>query len=158
MGDVQCVVQSTRSHTVTPHPSLRSLVEVTKPLHIITINPDVVVSPTQLSRPISPACFAIMALETVPLEHLPDPYSVHVALFRSVGNAPHLHAQLLARNADFEYALVDASVVVSRTHLLSAVFKAVNADREGELRTPNVHSEIVTGLSASSNVSCGQGP
>lgn len=42
--------------------------------------------------------------------------------------------------------------VVSRRQLLSVVFKAVLAVVNGALKTPNVHSEIVTSLSASNNV------
>lgn len=57
-----------------------------------------------------------MALETVALEHLPPSYGVHLALFRNVQNAAHLHSQLLARNADFEYGFVDASVVSLALH------------------------------------------
>ncbi len=52
-----------------------------------------------------------MDLEVVKLEHLPDTYTVHVALFQDVQNAAFLHEQLLARNTDFEYAFIDASVV-----------------------------------------------
>lgn len=94
-----------------------------------------------------------MSLETVVLDHLPTPYSVHIALFRNVQNAAYLHSQLLARNAEFEYGFIDASVVVSRTHFLSAVFKAISVAASDALKTPNVHSEIVTSLSGSMNVS-----
>jgi EKC/KEOPS complex subunit CGI121/TPRKB len=52
-----------------------------------------------------------MALETVQLEHIPSTHTVHMSLFKDVQNAAFLHEQLLARNADFEYALIDASVV-----------------------------------------------
>ncbi|KAF4971230.1 hypothetical protein FZEAL_9898 [Fusarium zealandicum] len=52
-----------------------------------------------------------MSLETVTLEHLPDSHKIHVALFRGVQNAAFLHQQLLARNSDFEYAFIDASVI-----------------------------------------------
>jgi EKC/KEOPS complex subunit CGI121/TPRKB len=52
-----------------------------------------------------------MALESLHLEHLPPNYNVHVALFESVTNAAFLHQQLLSGNTDFEYALIDASVV-----------------------------------------------
>ncbi|KAK3181784.1 hypothetical protein K4F52_006851 [Lecanicillium sp. MT-2017a] len=93
-----------------------------------------------------------MALETVSLEHVPSSHKVHVAMFKDVQNAAFLHEQLLARNADFEYALIDASVAVSRTQLLSAVFRAVTTAVNGALKTPNVHSEIVASLSASSNI------
>lgn len=52
-----------------------------------------------------------MSLETVVLEHAPSSYKVYLALFRNVRNSGFLHQQLLARNADFEYAFVDASTV-----------------------------------------------
>ncbi|KAM3483639.1 hypothetical protein MY8738_002949 [Beauveria namnaoensis] len=93
-----------------------------------------------------------MELEVVKLEHLPDTYTVHISLFRDVENAAFLHEQLLARNTDFEYALIDASVVVSRLQLLSAIFKAANAAVNGALQTPNIHSETVASLSSSKNI------
>ena len=52
-----------------------------------------------------------MSLEHVVLEHLPADYDIHLAFFRHVRNASFLHQQLLARNAKFEYAFIDASVV-----------------------------------------------
>ncbi|KAF5546504.1 hypothetical protein FMEXI_5526 [Fusarium mexicanum] len=52
-----------------------------------------------------------MALEIVSLEHLPNSHKVYVALFRDVQNAAFLHQQLLARNPQFEYAFIDASVI-----------------------------------------------
>ena len=119
-----------------------------------------------------------MALETLALEHLPASHKAHVAFFRGVENAAFLHQRLLNREAEFEYAFVDASVVrastpfpsprhrftgrprrltlsgqiLSRRQLLSSVFKSTLAAANGALRTPNVHSEIVIGLSASNNV------
>ncbi|KAK7418173.1 hypothetical protein QQX98_004148 [Neonectria punicea] len=93
-----------------------------------------------------------MSLETITLDHLPSSHKIHAVLFRDVKNAPFLHQQLLARNADFEYALVDASVVVSRLQILSAVFKATLNAVNGALKTPNVHSEIVISLGSSNNI------
>ncbi|KAL6812699.1 kinase binding protein CGI-121 domain-containing protein [Trichoderma camerunense] len=93
-----------------------------------------------------------MAVETIELEHVPASYRVYLALFRNVKNAAFLHQQLLARNAEFEYAFIDASTIVSRMHLLSAVFKAVNNSVTGALKTPNVHSETVVSLSSSNNI------
>ncbi|KAI1155493.1 kinase binding protein CGI-121-domain-containing protein [Nemania diffusa] len=91
-------------------------------------------------------------LETLQLEHIPATYSVHVAVFRDVENAAFLHQQLLARNADFEYALIDAGVITSRLQVLSAVFKAITAQVGGTMKTPNVHSEIVWSLSPTNNI------
>lgn len=57
-------------------------------------------------------------IETVPIDHVPADHALHVAFFKDVQNAAFLHSQLLARNADFEYALVDASVVC---HILVSI-------------------------------------
>ncbi|KAJ8127786.1 hypothetical protein O1611_g5851 [Lasiodiplodia mahajangana] len=99
--------------------------------------------PNQSSSPI---------LETLQLEHIPETHSVHIAFFRDVENAAFLHSQLLARNPDFEYALIDASVVTSRLQVLSAAFRAITVQVAGTMRTPNVHSEMVYSLSPTSNI------
>ncbi|SPQ17597.1 e45cd283-0191-4b02-ba41-dc4c2df8c8d9 [Thermothielavioides terrestris] len=93
-----------------------------------------------------------MALERLQLEHIPPAYQVYAAFFRDVANTDFLQAQLLARNSEFEYAFVDASSVISRLHLLSAVYSALNALLDGTLRTPNVHSEIVVSLNVNNNI------
>lgn len=91
-------------------------------------------------------------LETIPIEHIPSTHSVHVALFRDVTNTEFLQSQLLSRNPDFEYAFVDATTIASRFHLLSAVYKAITIETSGNMKTPNVHSEIVCSLSSNNNV------
>lgn len=50
-------------------------------------------------------------LQTAQLEHLPPSHSIHIALYRNIQNAAFLQQQLLDGNTDFEYALIDASVV-----------------------------------------------
>lgn len=49
-------------------------------------------------------------LESITLSHLPS-LPVHAALYRDVQNAAFLKAQLLAGQADYEYAFIDASMV-----------------------------------------------
>ncbi|KAI9924777.1 hypothetical protein ASPWEDRAFT_40653 [Aspergillus wentii DTO 134E9] len=93
-----------------------------------------------------------MSLETINLPHLPSSSPVHVALYRDLQNAPALRQQLLAGNADFEYAFIDASMVYSRAHALSAIFRAVNDYFNGRLKSRNVHSEIVFSFSAANNI------
>ncbi|KAJ4419596.1 hypothetical protein N0V82_004899 [Gnomoniopsis sp. IMI 355080] len=92
-------------------------------------------------------------LENIKLDHVPASHSVHVAFFKNVSNAGFLQSQLLARNADFEYAFIDASAIASRLHVLAAVFKALSCLVDGKLRSPNVHAETVNALSASNNIS-----
>lgn len=47
---------------------------------------------------------------TIELPHLPQ-YPVHISLFKDVRNSKFLREQLLAANAEFEYAFVDATTV-----------------------------------------------
>ncbi|KAL4791972.1 kinase binding protein CGI-121-domain-containing protein [Aspergillus venezuelensis] len=91
-------------------------------------------------------------LETIHLPHLPASLEVHAALYKDVQNAPFLRQQLLAGNADFEYALIDASMVLSRAHALSAVFRAVNDYLNDRLKSRNTHSEIVFSFSSTNNI------
>lgn len=91
-------------------------------------------------------------METIILPHLPH-HPLHVCLFRDVHNAAFLRQQLLDGNASFEYAFLDASVLLSRKHVLSACFSAVNDLLNTRMKSRNVHSEIVFALSPNNNVS-----
>ncbi|KAJ5094176.1 hypothetical protein N7456_010037 [Penicillium angulare] len=91
-------------------------------------------------------------LETIKLPHLPADLPVHVALYRNVENSAFLRQQLLGGNAQFEYALVDASMVLSRDHALTAIFRAVNDYLNNRLKSRNVHSEIVFSFSSANNI------
>lgn len=46
------------------------------------------------------------------LPHLPQ-HPIHISLFENVQNSAYLREQLLATNAEFEYAFVDAEVVMN---------------------------------------------
>ena len=50
-------------------------------------------------------------VQTLQLSHVPSSLEVHVALVSDLQNASFLREQLLVGNADFEYALIDASMV-----------------------------------------------
>jgi EKC/KEOPS complex subunit CGI121/TPRKB len=91
------------------------------------------------------------AMETIVLPHLPD-YPVHAALFKDVANAPYLRQQLLAGNAEYEYAFLDAAMLVSRSHVFAACLRAINDKLHNRLKSKNVHSEIVFSLSPNNNV------
>ncbi|EWC43604.1 hypothetical protein DRE_01491 [Drechslerella stenobrocha 248] len=90
----------------------------------------------------------------VSLDGLPASYKLHIGLFTNVTNAAALHAQLLAKNSDYEYAFIDPSILVSTLQPLAAAFRAVHdlLDPAVGLRTPNVHSETVFSLSPSHNI------
>lgn len=91
-------------------------------------------------------------VKVVVLPFLPD-YQLHIGLFKDVQNAPHLRQQLLAGNADFEYAFIDATSILSTRPILAACFRAINDQVNSRLRSRNVHSEVVYSLSANNNVS-----
>ncbi|MCJ1456089.1 hypothetical protein MMC28_006447 [Mycoblastus sanguinarius] len=92
------------------------------------------------------------SLQTLHLAHLPPDLAVHIALYTNLQNASFLRDQLLQGNPDFEYALIDASVILSTTHILAAVFRAANDHLNGRLKSRNVHSEIVFSLGATNNI------
>ncbi|KAI1374233.1 hypothetical protein F4677DRAFT_426515 [Hypoxylon crocopeplum] len=92
-------------------------------------------------------------LETIQLEHVPSTHTVHIAVFKDVTNAGFLHQQLLSRNAEYEYAFIDATSVTSRLQVLAAIYKAITIQMNGNMKTPNIHSEIVCSLSPNNNIS-----
>ncbi|KAI9704980.1 MAG: hypothetical protein M1836_006760 [Candelina mexicana] len=91
-------------------------------------------------------------LQAIHLSHLPPDQPIYVSLYQDVKNAAFLRSQLLSGNSDFEYAFIDASVIVSSTHILAAVFRAVNDMLNGRLKSRNVHSETVFSLSPNNNI------
>ncbi|RPA87466.1 protein cgi121 [Ascobolus immersus RN42] len=94
---------------------------------------------------------------TITLPPLPGsdrPYpAVHLALYTNVRNAAFLHSQLIAGNKDFDYGFIDASMITSTTHLLTALQRSLQAYVSNTLKTRNVHSEIVFSLSPNNNIS-----
>ncbi|KAI4760987.1 CGI-121-domain-containing protein [Aureobasidium sp. EXF-3400] len=90
-------------------------------------------------------------LETIALPHLPQ-YPLCVGLFKDVKNASFLRQQLLAGNADFEYAFLDASVVITRMQFLAASFRGINDFASNRMKSHNVHSEIVFSFSPNNNI------
>ena len=83
---------------------------------------------------------------------MPPDLALHVALYRDVKNAAFLKQQLLDGNTDFEYAFIDASMVLTTTHVLAATFRALNDYMHDRLKSRNVHSEIVFALSPNNNI------
>lgn len=77
-----------------------------------------------------------MSLETLTLEHLPDTHRVYLAFYRDVQNAAFLHEQLLARNSDFEYAFIDASVVSESLVGQATIAKPSNAPGSSSTSSP----------------------
>ncbi|CAG8055296.1 unnamed protein product [Penicillium salamii] len=91
------------------------------------------------------------SLETINLPHLPS-LPVHVAVYRNVQNTAFLKSQLLAGQPEYEYAFIDASMALSRAHVIAAVFRALNDYAHNRLKSHNVHSEIVFSLNPTNNI------
>ncbi|PGH05818.1 hypothetical protein AJ80_08266 [Polytolypa hystricis UAMH7299] len=92
------------------------------------------------------------SLKTISLAPLNPSYPVHVALYRDLQNAPFLRQQLISGNSDFEYAFIDARMVLSCNHILAAIYRAVQDYTHKRLKSNNVHSEIVFALSPNNNI------
>ncbi|KIW55243.1 hypothetical protein PV05_07538 [Exophiala xenobiotica] len=91
-------------------------------------------------------------VETIHLAHTPPELALHVAVYTDVENASFLKEQLLAGNAEFEYAFIDASMILSTKHVLAAAFRAMNDYLNERLKSRNIHSEIVFCLSPNNNI------
>ncbi|KAG9194267.1 hypothetical protein G6011_04302 [Alternaria panax] len=91
------------------------------------------------------------SVRTFTLPHY-EAYPVHVALFKHVKNASFLRRQLLEANPDFDYAFLDASVILTPQHLLSATFLALHAHLTHRAKTRTPHSELVFRLSPNNNI------
>ncbi|KAH9828485.1 EKC/KEOPS complex subunit [Teratosphaeria destructans] len=91
-------------------------------------------------------------MEQIVLPHLPA-HPLRACMFTHVGNTPFLRQQLLDGNSDFEYAFLDAQVLLSRNQVLGACFRAINDMLNGRMKSRNVHSEIVFSMSLNNNIS-----
>ncbi|RMD42969.1 hypothetical protein DV735_g2140, partial [Chaetothyriales sp. CBS 134920] len=91
-------------------------------------------------------------VQQISLAHMPPELAVYATVFANVDNASFLRERLLAGDTAFEYALVDASTVVSRKQVLAATFRALNDYLNDRLKSHNIHSEIVFALSPNNNI------
>ncbi|RMZ81919.1 hypothetical protein DV738_g1937, partial [Chaetothyriales sp. CBS 135597] len=83
---------------------------------------------------------------------MPPELAVYASVFANVDNAAFLRERLLAGDTAFEYALIDASTVISRKQVLAATFRALNDYLNDRLKSHNIHSEIVFALSPNNNI------
>ncbi|CAN9207597.1 unnamed protein product [Alternaria alternata] len=91
------------------------------------------------------------SVRTFSLPHY-EAYPVHVALFKDVKNASFLRRQLLEANPDYDYAFLDASMILTPHHLLSATFLALHGHLTHRAKTRTPHSELVFRLSPNNNI------
>ncbi|KAF2469024.1 CGI-121-domain-containing protein [Lindgomyces ingoldianus] len=91
------------------------------------------------------------AVQTFYLPHYPT-YPIHVCMFKDVSNAAHLRSQLLEANPEFDFAFLDATMILSPNHLLSASFLALHAHLTSRSKTRTPHSELVFRLHPNNNI------
>ncbi|KAG2357199.1 CGI-121-domain-containing protein, partial [Suillus spraguei] len=88
---------------------------------------------------------------------------VHVALFDNVTNAAAIRSRIVqaARNLSVDrntereavnFAFIDARLISSTLHLQTAIYQALLAEAQGQLRTKTVHSEILWTLNPTNNI------
>ncbi|CAI6334728.1 unnamed protein product [Periconia digitata] len=93
-------------------------------------------------------------VRTFSLPHFDD-YPVQVAMFTEVTNANFLRSQLLEANPEFDYAFLDASMIISSLPLFHAIAHAIHSvlsPTTSPLRTRTPHSEIVFRLHSNNNI------
>ncbi|OCK83396.1 CGI-121-domain-containing protein [Lepidopterella palustris CBS 459.81] len=91
------------------------------------------------------------SVQTFYLPHFPS-NPIYIALFKDVSNASFLRQQLLDANTEFDYAFLDATMILSSTHLLAALFRTLNDSLHNRLKSRTIHSEIVFSLSPNNNI------
>ncbi|ORY91458.1 CGI-121-domain-containing protein [Leucosporidium creatinivorum] len=90
--------------------------------------------------------------------------TVHLGLFSPISNASALRTRLVAAStlpaddegeaerAKLDFAFVDAAMLTSRLHLLTAVQQALLAQADDALKTKTVHSEVLFQLEPGTNI------
>ncbi|CAO3597370.1 unnamed protein product [Absidia cylindrospora] len=92
-------------------------------------------------------------MESHTINLYPDIGQVHIGLFNNVTNAEQLRQRLLKQDTTLVCALVDATLVFNGLHALLAINRAIHDWQRDQLKTHNVHSEIVFDFSNSVNIS-----
>ncbi|KAF2679893.1 CGI-121-domain-containing protein [Lentithecium fluviatile CBS 122367] len=90
-------------------------------------------------------------VRTITLPHFPA-HPLQIALYKSVTNAAHLRTQLLSANPTYDYAFLDATMILSPRHLLLAAALALHAHLQGTTKTRTPHSELVFRLHPNNNI------
>ncbi|GAA5823652.1 hypothetical protein JCM11251_000712 [Rhodosporidiobolus azoricus] len=101
-------------------------------------------------------------MESYPLHYASS--TVHLALFSPLPNAAALRQRLIAASTlsaeeggdeerrKVDFAFVDAGMVTSRLHVLTAVTQALVARAEGALKTKTLHSEVLWMMEPGTNI------
>jgi len=85
------------------------------------------------------------------LPHYPT-HPILITLYKDVTNAAFLRSQLLEANPAFDYAFLDATMILSARHLLLATTLALHSYIQGTMKTRTPHSELVFRLHPNNNI------
>ncbi|KAI9304682.1 kinase binding protein CGI-121-domain-containing protein [Cunninghamella echinulata] len=91
-------------------------------------------------------------MESFNIELYPQVGQVHIGLFQQVTNAKELRQRLLSQDQTLQCALVNPTLVYNTFHALLAINRAVHDWQQNQLKTHNVHSEVVFDFSNSVNI------
>ncbi|KAI5455168.1 hypothetical protein NCC49_002437 [Naganishia albida] len=103
-------------------------------------------------------------MESYSLPNFPHEFSsIHLCLFHNVKNAASLRTRLVAAATmpgtegdeardELDFGFVEASMIVSREHILTAIYQSLMAASSQNLRTKTVHSEVLLALHPSNNI------
>ncbi|KAK9467497.1 kinase binding protein CGI-121-domain-containing protein [Lipomyces arxii] len=78
--------------------------------------------------------------------------TIYISLYTGITNASTIRTELLGGNTKYAYAFVDPRTILSLTHLLSSVYRALTDNSADLLRTRTLHSELVFDLSPNMNI------
>jgi EKC/KEOPS complex subunit CGI121/TPRKB len=90
-------------------------------------------------------------VRTIALPHYPA-HPLHLALYKDVKNTAFLRAQLLEANPAYDYAFLDATMILSPHHLLLAAALALQSYLQNSMKTRTPHSELVFRLHPNNNI------
>ncbi|KAJ4299763.1 hypothetical protein N0V90_005009 [Kalmusia sp. IMI 367209] len=93
----------------------------------------------------------MVSVRTFHLPHYPS-HPIQVSLFKNVSNAAFLRSQLLSANPEFDYAFLDATMILSAQQLLLATQLALHAHLTSRSKTRTPHSELVFRLHPNNNI------
>ncbi|KAF1955124.1 CGI-121-domain-containing protein [Byssothecium circinans] len=88
---------------------------------------------------------------TITLPHYPH-HPLHITLFKNLKNASFLKSQLLSSNPSFDYAFLDATMILSPLPLYLSAALAIQAHLTNTLKTRTPHSELVFRLHPNNNI------
>ncbi|KAI7902360.1 kinase binding protein CGI-121-domain-containing protein [Cokeromyces recurvatus] len=90
-------------------------------------------------------------MESYTLELHPST-QVYIALFENVKNASALKQRFIDQDATLTCSLINAKLVIDKSHILLATNRAVSDEANGTRKTQSIHSEILFNFGIINNI------